>query len=184
MSAAVAAAHVSGHMSSLPPSAASLRVPPGVWRPQRLPAHSGELPPPAPPQSPPASLSTPWGSSTYVKVARSCPTLCDPMGCPWGSPGQSTGVGSLVLLQGIFPTRGQNRGVPRCRRTLYQLSCQGSPVQHRAPEKTSGVRLCLIGEESREGNFCSARTQPRPPVRASWCVEGDTQTGEAKNVPL
>ena len=41
---------------------------------------------------------------------------------PWNSPGQNTGVGSLSLLQGIFPTQGSNPGLPRCRRILYQLS--------------------------------------------------------------
>ena len=29
---------------------------------------------------------------------------------PWNSPGQNTGVGSLSLLQGIFPTQGSNPG--------------------------------------------------------------------------
>ena len=43
------------------------------------------------------------------------------------SPGQNTGVGSLSLLQGIFPTQGSNPGLPHCRRTLYQLSHQGRP---------------------------------------------------------
>ena len=28
---------------------------------------------------------------------------------PWNSPGQNTGVGSLPLLQGIFPTQGSNQ---------------------------------------------------------------------------
>ena len=28
---------------------------------------------------------------------------------PWNSPGQNTGVGSLSLLQGIFPTQGSNQ---------------------------------------------------------------------------
>ena len=46
---------------------------------------------------------------------------------PWNSPGQDTGVGSLSLLQGIFPTQGSNPGLPHCRRILYQLSHQGSP---------------------------------------------------------
>ena len=46
---------------------------------------------------------------------------------PWNSPGQSTGVGSLSLLQGIFPTQGSNPGLSHCRRILYQLSHQGSP---------------------------------------------------------
>ena len=45
---------------------------------------------------------------------------------PWDSPGQNTGVGSLTLLQGIFPTQGSNLGLPHCRRILYQLSHQGS----------------------------------------------------------
>ena len=43
---------------------------------------------------------------------------------PWNSPGQNTGVGSLSLLQGIFPTQGSNLGVPHCKLILYQLSYQ------------------------------------------------------------
>ena len=46
---------------------------------------------------------------------------------PWNSPGQITGVGSLSLHQGIFPTQGSNPGLPHCRQILYQLSHQGSP---------------------------------------------------------
>ena len=46
---------------------------------------------------------------------------------PWNCPGQNTGVGSLSLLQGIFPIQGSNRGLPHCRQILYQLSHQGSP---------------------------------------------------------
>ena len=46
---------------------------------------------------------------------------------PWNSPGQNTGVGSLSLLQGIFPTQGSNPGLRYCRQILYQLSHQGSP---------------------------------------------------------
>ena len=45
-----------------------------------------------------------------VKVTQSCLTLCDPHGLysPWISPGQNTGVDSLSLLQGTFPTQGSN----------------------------------------------------------------------------
>ena len=46
---------------------------------------------------------------------------------PWNSPGQNTGVGSLSLLQGIFPTQGLNPGLPHCRQILYQLSHEESP---------------------------------------------------------
>ena len=46
---------------------------------------------------------------------------------PWSSPGQNTGVYSLSLLQGIFPTQGLNPGLPHWWWILYQLSHQGSP---------------------------------------------------------
>ena len=64
-----------------------------------------------------------------VKVAQLCPNLCDPMDyvlySPWNPPGQNTGVSSLSLLQGIFPTQGLNPGFPHCRQILYQLSHKG-----------------------------------------------------------
>ena len=40
---------------------------------------------------------------------------------PPGKP-KNPGVGSLSLLQGIFPTQGLNLGLPHCRQILYQLS--------------------------------------------------------------
>ena len=43
--------------------------------------------------------------------------------------GQNTGVGSLSLLQGVFPTQGSNPGLPHCRWILYRPSHQGSPVK-------------------------------------------------------
>ena len=48
---------------------------------------------------------------------------------PWNSPGQNTGVGSLFLLQEIFPTQGSNPSLPHCKQILYQLSHQ----THRKP---------------------------------------------------
>jgi len=52
-----------------------------------------------------------------VKIAQSCLTLATPR----------TRVGSLSLLQGIFPTQGSNPGLLHCRQILYQLSHKGSP---------------------------------------------------------
>ena len=46
---------------------------------------------------------------------------------PWNSLGLNTRVGSLSLLQGIFPTQESNRGLLRCRWILYQLSYRGRP---------------------------------------------------------
>ena len=45
----------------------------------------------------------------------------------WNSPGQNTGVGSLSLLQGVFPTQRSNPGLLHCRQILYQLSHKRSP---------------------------------------------------------
>ena len=46
---------------------------------------------------------------------------------PWNSPGQNTGVGSLFLHQGIYPTPGSDPGLLHCGQILYQLSQKGSP---------------------------------------------------------
>ena len=46
---------------------------------------------------------------------------------PWYSPAQNTGVGSLSLLQGIFPTQGSNPGLPHYTWILYQLSHKRRP---------------------------------------------------------
>ena len=65
-------------------------------------------------------------------VAQSCLTLCDPMDC---SPPMSfvkdslgkNGVSNHALLQGFFPTRRSNPGLPHYRRILYHMKHQGSP---------------------------------------------------------
>ena len=63
-----------------------------------------------------------------MKVAHLCSTLLRPheLYSPWNSPGQNSEVGSLLFLQGIFPTQGLNQSLPHCRRILYQLSHKGS----------------------------------------------------------
>ena len=67
-------------------------------------------------------------SWTKVKVTESYPTLCDPVDYTvCGILQARTGMGSLSLLQGIFPTKGSNPGLPHCRQILYQLSHKGSP---------------------------------------------------------
>ena len=66
---------------------------------------------------------------TIVKVTSVVSDSLQPRGLysPWNSLSQNNGVGSLSLLQGIFPTQGWNSGLPNCRQILYQLSHQGSP---------------------------------------------------------
>ena len=62
-----------------------------------------------------------------VKFTQQCLTLCHPMDYTvHGILQARTGVGSLSLLQGIFPTQGLNPGLPHCRWILYQVSYQGN----------------------------------------------------------
>ena len=68
--------------------------------------------------------------STYEKwkwKSLSCVHALWPHGSPWNFPGQNTGVGSLSLLQGTFPTQGSNPGLSHCRQILHQLSHKISP---------------------------------------------------------
>ena len=69
-----------------------------------------------------------------VKVAQSCPTLCDSM-CytsPWNSPGKNTGVGRLSLIQGIFPNPGIEPRSPT-------LQVDSSPAEPQGKPKITGV---------------------------------------------
>ena len=49
---------------------------------------------------------------------------------PPGKP-KNTGVGSLSLLQGIFPTQELNQSLLHCKRILYQLSYQENQQKFR-----------------------------------------------------
>ena len=74
-----------------------------------------------------------WHISSQTKWSESCWFVSHslwPQGLysPWNSPGQNTGMGSLSLLQGIFPNQGLNPGLPHCRQILYQLSHKGSII--------------------------------------------------------
>ena len=70
-----------------------------------------------------------WGATAFSESHSVVSNSLWPPGLysPWNSPGQNTGVGSLSLLQGIFPTQGLNPGLPYCGWIFYQLSHKGSP---------------------------------------------------------
>ena len=78
---------------------------------------------------------------------------------PWDFPGNSTGVDSHFLLQGIFLTQGSNLGLPHCRQMLYCLSHQGSP----------NTPLAVVGYHSglpfpSPGDLPNPRIEPRSPT--------------------
>ena len=68
----------------------------------------------------------------------------------WNSPGQNPGVGSLSLLQGIFPTQGWNPGLLHCRRILYQLnvSCVCNLCQAFGLERNTEPQTCMDSQVS------------------------------------
>ena len=91
------------------------------------------------------------------------------------SPGQNTGVGSLSLLQGVFPTQDLNQGLLHCRRILYQPSCEGTGKESAC---NAGARedTVLIPESGR----CPGRGHgtPTPSDRGAWwaTVHGVTKS--------
>ena len=85
---------------------------------------------------------------------------------PWNSSGQNTGVGSLCLLQGIFPTQGLNPGLAHSRQILYHLSHQWSPR----------ILECVACP------FSSVSSWPRNRTRVS-CIAGGFFTSWATRDP-
>ena len=72
---------------------------------------------------------------------------------------KNTGVGSLPLLQGIFPIQESNQGLQHCRWILYQLSYQGSPHSRQR-------------EQHIKGPMAERNMEPLRPSQASgWCTE-------------
>jgi len=52
------------------------------------------------------------------------------MDSPWNSLGQNTGVGSLFLLQGIFPAQGLNPGLqPRDQTQVSRIAGKSEPQE-------------------------------------------------------
>ena len=70
--------------------------------------------------------------------------------CPWNSPDQNTGVGSLFLLQKIFPTQDRTQVSGIAGRLFYQLSHQESPriMEWVAYEFSRGI---FLTQESNRG---------------------------------
>ena len=60
-----------------------------------------------------------------MRVIQSCPTLYGYS--PWNSPGQNTGVGTLSLLQGLFPTQRYEPRSPTLQADPLPAEPQGKP---------------------------------------------------------
>ena len=77
-------------------------------------------------------------------------------------PGQNTGVGSHCLLQRIFPTQGSNPNLWHCRRILYNLNHQGSPLCN-VPELKINTYASLLAQSCNAGDRGSIPGSGRSP---------------------
>ena len=109
----------------------------------------------------PHGLYSPWnspGQNTGVSSKPRSPALqADSLPAePQGKP-ENTGVGSLSLLQQIFPTQESNQSLLHCRQILYQLSYEGSPMMEKTTKKNMYMHiyitksLCSTPETNRRG---------------------------------
>ena len=82
---------------------------------------------------------------------------------PWNSPGQNTGVGSLSLLQGIFPT-------PWIQPRPPALQADSLPAEPPEQPKNTGVRSPrILGWEAYPFSSSSSRLRNRSQVS---CIAG------------
>ena len=73
-----------------------------------------------------------------VKVAQSCPTLCNPRDCAVRGTLQARRLQwvAVPFSRGIFPTQGWNPGLPQI---LYQLSPKVSPREEHVTDPMFNV---------------------------------------------
>ena len=101
-----------------------------------------------------------YGKWSDMKVTQSSDSLwAHGLYSLWNSPGQNTGVGSLSLLQGIFPTQGSNPDLLHGRQIPYQLN-----------HKESSTVLEWVAY-----SFSSRSSWPRNWTRVS-CIAGGFST--------
>ena len=91
------------------------------------------------------------------------PFLSEPLGKP-----KNTGMGSLSLLQGIFPTQELNWDLLHCRWILYQLSYQGKPLIYTSNQIRSVAQSCPI--------LCDPMNRSTPGLPVHYHLPEFTQT--------
>ena len=127
-----------------------------------------------------------WKRYVKVKVARSCPTLCDPgqtLNSLWrlfvNSAGQNTGMFSLSIAQGIFSTQGSNPGLTPCRQILYQLSHKTSPrklewvaypFSRRSSQPRNHIGVCCIASRFFTNWAMTEAQETDKQLKISWNI--------------
>ena len=81
---------------------------------------------------------------------------------------KNTGVGSLSLFQGIFPTQESNRGPLHCRWILYQLSYQESPHPLLELSELSDKFQKALHTQALESDVCARLAHSRSVFSKYW----------------
>ena len=78
-----------------------------------------------------------------VKVAQSCPTLCDPMDYKVHGILQARILEwvAVPFSRGVFPAQGSNLGLLHCRQILYHRTTSEA-LGHNLPKKVKFAKLC------------------------------------------
>ena len=105
------------------------------------------------------------GCESESRSVLSCSLRPHGLYSPWNSPGQNTRVGSLSLLQGIFPTQGLYPGLPHCRQIPYQLSHKRSPAEGARKARTGWLQILKPERESVEKLWLK--------IRRDWDTENE-----------
>ena len=120
-----------------------------------------------------------------TQVSQADSSLSEPQGKP-----KNTEVGSLSLLQRIFPTQESNQGLLHFRQILYQLSHEGSPStcqcrRHRfspgsrkIPRAVEQRSLCAL--EPWSCNYLKPHTLEPVIRKRSHCNETPTRCNRSK----
>ena len=82
-----------------------------------------------------------------VKVAQSCPTLCDPMDCPWSSQGQNTGVCKPFPSPRDLPNPGIKPRSPSLQVDSLPAEPQGKPETQLSVSKTNQLKNSVMSEK-------------------------------------
>ena len=102
-------------------------------------------------------------------------------------------MGSLLLLQWIFPTQGMNPGLLHCTQILYQLSQKGSPrilewvkvkVAQLCPTLCDPIQFLESRPEYWSGPFPSPEGLPNPGIEPrSPALQADSLSAEPQGKP-
>ena len=82
---------------------------------------------------------------------------------PWNSPSQNAGVGSLSLLQGIFPTQGSDPGL--------KFQADSLPAEPQEKPKNTGVGSLSLFQRiflTQEATLVAQLVKNPPAMRKTW----------------